>query len=751
MSDMDCEGPRESHSALTDKERKLLASLSSAVKRHHDAIGTKSSLERTVSEVVAGAVAKADPAERDRLADTLAPAIVRCVRQEIRNSRHEIVENLYPMMGRLISAYAANASKELVNRVDRRLESVLTGRYLRLRVKSWIDGIPYKELALCEAFGLRVHDLLLIERRTGECLDRWHASPDRPMGAENDRLFTSMLSAIADFSREALNDEQGELREMDFGGSRVFLHVTPSYLIAARCYGKGGQMAEARLDRALRSFLETHAQTLQYCRDTAAQRPLHLVPELAETLNRELRPRPGEYGYRERGPVFAVGVAAVCIILGLGSVGHHVWQRAQAAEIEQTVRQVVRQHEIFLAFPIQVDAPAGGDKVVLTGTAPSSEAIEKLVHAVNDVLGSTVRVVSKVVLAPASETLSYTVEEVSRLTRRLGKVQETLANQLISPTQAILAGPVGDALANRLRSGTVLSGTVWHDLSEDLSSLAIALESLPDAARPGNTEIAQQRIVQLLNLIENRWRQIGNLLNKRAATSSILHIERELIFDDHLVASANRDVLQDVNKNVRRLTRTLRTVLNPQRIMEQTGTGIRTTVLGADNTVNSGGAALSKYSVMFAKDIDWKSVELPDSTLSGSHSAIASALTPDAQRTSGASGSLPVRFRPIVVMPGVGRLDFSHALGTVTGGAVEGTTEVFSFTTGAVGNTIRGVGQRSGAAAGGVNEDLGGAVGAVSQGVGNTVEGVGTTADNVGQGIGNTLENTLQSLGGEQQ
>jgi hypothetical protein len=163
MSDMDGEGTKGNQSALTYKERKLLASLTSAVKRHHDAIGTKSSLERTVSEVVAGAIAKADPADRDKLANTLTPAIVNCVRQEIRNSRHEMVESLYPMMGRLMSAYAANASKELVHRVDRRLESVLTGRYLRLRIKSWIEGIPYKELALREAFGLTVHDMLLIE------------------------------------------------------------------------------------------------------------------------------------------------------------------------------------------------------------------------------------------------------------------------------------------------------------------------------------------------------------------------------------------------------------------------------------------------------------------------------------------------------------------------------------------------------------------------------------------------------------
>lgn len=463
MSDLEGNGGQRERSALTNKERKLLASLASAVKRHHQTIGTKAGLEQSIADVVADAVAKADPADQARIAETLTPAIVRSVRQEIRNSRHELVESLYPMMGRLFAAYAANASRELVYRVDRRLQSVLTGRYLRLRVRSWIEGIPYKELALREAFGLQVHDLLLISRQTGECLDRWHANADQAMGTDNNRLFAGMLSAITEFSREALNDEKGELREVNFGSSRVFVRVTPSFLVAARCFGKGGCTVEARLDRVLRSFLETHAKALQNALETAPGASLHLLPELAETLNVELQPRPGEYGYRERGPVFAVGVAALCIILGLGSVGNHFWQRAQAAEIEQTVEQVVRQHEVFLAFPIQVDAPAGGDKVVLTGTAPTVEAIEDLVNAVRAVLGSTITIVSNIVLAPVSETLSYTVEGVSKLTRTLGDIHKALATQLISPTQAVLTGPVGDVLASRLQSGTVLSGTICPD------------------------------------------------------------------------------------------------------------------------------------------------------------------------------------------------------------------------------------------------------------------------------------------------
>lgn len=198
-----------------------------------------------------------------------------------------------------------------------------------------------------------------------------------------------------------------------------------------------------------------------------------------------------------------------------------------------------------------------------------------------------------------------------------------------------------------------------------------------------------------------------------------------------------------MSKNVRRLTTALRNVVNPQLRAARTGSGNLATVFNADHTATSASPALSEYSALFEKGIDWKSVQLPQSTLEGSLRAIASGMTPDAQRTSSASESLPVRFRPFVVMPGVGRLDLTHSLGAVTGGAVEGTTGLVGSTTGAVGNTVSGIGQRAGTTVGGVNEGLGATVTGVTQGVGNTVEGVGATVENVGQGVGATLNNTL--------
>ena len=193
-----------------------------------------------------------------------------------------------------------------------------------------------------------------------------------------------------------------------------------------------------------------------------------------------------------------------------------------------------------------------------------------------------------------------------------------------------------------------------------------------------------------------------------------------------------------MNANLCRLTTTLRNVLNPQPRNGDTVVSSWTVGLDADPAVTSTAPALVEHAALLRQGIGWKGVQLPQSPNGDSLIAIAASIGPGARRESHSDGGLPVRFMPFVFMPGVRRLDLSHSLGTVTGRAGEGTTGLVSSTTGAVGNTVRGIRQGTGAAVGGVDEDLGAAVGGVSQGVGNTVEGVG-----------NTLENTLQSLGGK--
>jgi len=190
-------------------EYENLAALSATVRQHHQRIGTADRLEDSVSQVISGALEKAD---RRDLAESLSPLVVNCIRRELRNSRGDIVEGLYPMVGRLISAYAAYTSREFRYQADRRLESILTGRFIRLRVKSWVQGIPYKELALRERILRQLRD---IEDRVRELLRLSVRPATEPPLVVKKGASMDGRALLASDDREAIRALRDELRRLD--------------------------------------------------------------------------------------------------------------------------------------------------------------------------------------------------------------------------------------------------------------------------------------------------------------------------------------------------------------------------------------------------------------------------------------------------------------------------------------------------------------------------------------------------------
>ena len=95
--------------------------------------GTTERFEKSVAGVLDGALRQAEVERHQELAAAMAPLVVRTVKTEIRNSRDELVEALYPMTGRMVQAYVASAMKDLANDINRRLEQ----NAFMLRLRSW--------------------------------------------------------------------------------------------------------------------------------------------------------------------------------------------------------------------------------------------------------------------------------------------------------------------------------------------------------------------------------------------------------------------------------------------------------------------------------------------------------------------------------------------------------------------------------------------------------------------------------------
>ena len=202
----------------TDERRALRESIDGLF----DRVGTPERMEYSVATILDGAIRRAEVDRHKELADAFSPLVVRTVRTEIRNSRDELVEALYPMTGRMVKAYVASAMKDLMQEVNRRIEQ----NPFMLRMASIVTGRSPAELALARRAvraGLRALAAMgVVESRHGSGT-YIHGGPPR--------LGTEPLEFLADlhgFTREEMYEAR---RVLEVGVAGLAAErVTPDHL-----------------------------------------------------------------------------------------------------------------------------------------------------------------------------------------------------------------------------------------------------------------------------------------------------------------------------------------------------------------------------------------------------------------------------------------------------------------------------------------------------------------------------------------
>jgi len=99
--------------------------------------------------------------------------IVAAIRSEIKNSKEMMVEALYPITGRLVTAAVANSFRELVEDLNRRIDAMVSTNVWRLRFRALATGRSMAEVAMAEADAASLRRALLLERGSGRVLATW--------------------------------------------------------------------------------------------------------------------------------------------------------------------------------------------------------------------------------------------------------------------------------------------------------------------------------------------------------------------------------------------------------------------------------------------------------------------------------------------------------------------------------------------------------------------------------------------------
>ncbi|MGO9487172.1 MAG: OmpA family protein [Rhodomicrobium sp.] len=417
---------------LFGPESVILQELRRLVARHDLRIGSQERLCESVAAILADALKSAGLQNRHGLALALAPVVAESIAAEIRQPRSGMVDALHPITGRLIAVYVANGFRNFAAATNRRLESLLTGRYVRLKLKSLITGTPYRELLLHETGAFRVHGIVLIDTEKGVLLDRLSApeaySGDVP--ADEDGAELSILLAAV-HSTEAPGSVSGT------GTSKLYWRSAGRYLLAVRAAGAADRKLLQSLDDAMRETLEIYEPSIQSAnQEEAARAQRQALLSLVENL-----PQPQEESRRT--PVLAYALLVTLLAALFGLAGWIGWERIEAQRIYQAAVGAVQSVSGAAGYPVSVAYDSARPALTVSGLVPTSALKEELEKSIEAKVPG-VPLESKLIALPDTA-------KVDELQRQVGQALARLNDLAAGRTEAAaLPGTQDQALAQAL-------------------------------------------------------------------------------------------------------------------------------------------------------------------------------------------------------------------------------------------------------------------------------------------------------------
>ena len=179
------------------------------------------------------------------------PQITETIKTQIKDSQDEVVEALYPIIGRMIKKYITSEIQKLSDRVDEQMELAFSWEGWKVRIKAWISGTPQKDLVMSKLIEPKIEEIFVIEKDSGLLMGSFsrQASVDQDMVA-------GMLTAIKAFVEDAFSSEQQELESIDYENYKVVLKSFKSFYIAVVASGGMTSDFRDRLDDLLIDFAD---------------------------------------------------------------------------------------------------------------------------------------------------------------------------------------------------------------------------------------------------------------------------------------------------------------------------------------------------------------------------------------------------------------------------------------------------------------------------------------------------------------
>ena len=175
----------------------------------------------------------------------------KAIKKQIRDSQDEIIDALYPIIGKLISRFIKAEIERISQRIDRQLEDPFSLKNLRLRIKAFFSGVTYEELLIRETAQTNLEEIFLIRKQDGMLLGHFSLGD-----VSHPDMIAGMLTGIKQFIEHAFDKKSQELNTLEYDKYNISINNFQTFYFAAVIEGPLHAHFEKKLQSSIYAFCE---------------------------------------------------------------------------------------------------------------------------------------------------------------------------------------------------------------------------------------------------------------------------------------------------------------------------------------------------------------------------------------------------------------------------------------------------------------------------------------------------------------
>ena len=157
----------------------------------------------------------------------MGPAITAALKVQIRESQNEVVDLLYPIIGKLISKFIKIEIQKLSEKIDNQLSNMFSFKGILQRIKNKFTGTTESEMILRDTAMPQLEELFIVEKGSGILVDSY--SKNQTIDQD---MIAGMLTAIKAFVEDAFSNGAQELEVIEYESYKIRVFNFQTYYIA---------------------------------------------------------------------------------------------------------------------------------------------------------------------------------------------------------------------------------------------------------------------------------------------------------------------------------------------------------------------------------------------------------------------------------------------------------------------------------------------------------------------------------------